>query len=115
MALAGMPRFREDYGDTVNFILAATPEQLLKIVAETALRDQPLVQNFNNAQTPAFYQKTDDLRTMIVREMRRHADFKGMIVRRVPQKQPQGQGSQTQEQKKGKQQPSQGSDQKKEK
>jgi hypothetical protein len=115
MKLEGMPRFQEAHGDTLRFIMAATPEQLLEIAAGTAARNHPLVQNLGNAQAPAYYQKTDDLRRMIVKEMRRHADFRGMVIRCVARMQPQGEGSLAQEPKKGKQRPSQGSLEKKEK
>lgn len=115
MMLEGMFRFREKHGDTLQFIMAATPEQLLEIAAGTAARNHPLVQNFNNAQAPAFYQKTDDLRRMIVQEMRRHADFKGMVIRHVARMQPQGQDSHNKEIKKGKQQAGGSSGEKKEK
>jgi hypothetical protein len=98
MKLEGMPRFRELHGDTLDFIMAASPEQLLAIVAGTAARDRPLVQNFNNAQA-------DDLRRMIIRDMRRHADFRGMVIRSIARMQPQRQGSKAQEPKKGKQPP----------
>src|SRR6516225_8801010 len=98
MKLEGMPRFQEVHGDTLRFIMAATPEQLLEIAAGTAAKNHPLVQNFNKAQA-------DDLRRMIVKDMRRHADFRGMIIRSVARMRPQGQVSEPQEPKKGKPQP----------
>jgi hypothetical protein len=107
MNLEGMPRFREVYGETLSFILAATPEQLLSIAAGTAARNDPLVANLDN-------QKADDLRNMLIRQMRRHADFRGMVIRAIARMKPES-GSQEQEPKQGKQQASQASGQKKEK
>jgi hypothetical protein len=115
MTLEGMPRFREKHGDTLDFILAATPEQLLEIAAGTAARGASLVTNFNNPNAVNFFHKTDDLRRMIVQQMRRHSDFRGMVIRAVDRMQVQGQGSQNQEGKKGKQQANPNPVQKKEK
>ena len=42
-------------------------------------RGHPLVVNFKNPDAAAFYQKTDDLRKFIVRECRKHADFRDMV------------------------------------
>jgi hypothetical protein len=101
MALQGKPGSKETRGDTLAFILKATPQELLAIAAGTALRAQPLVQNFDKPDTPAFYQKTDELRRLIVHEWKRHADFRGMVIRHVAGKQLQGTGGQSPEQTKG--------------
>ena len=98
MALEGKAGSKETHADTLSFIRRATPEQLLEIAAGTALRVHPLVLNFNQPDAPAYYQKTDELRTLIAHEWKRHADFRGMVSRTVAKKQGQGKGSQNPEQ-----------------
>src|SRR5438874_1986683 len=79
MALEGKPSFKETRSDLLGVIKEASPEQLLQLAAGTALRTHPLVKDFNNPDAAAFYQKTDDLRRLIVQEWKKHADFRGMI------------------------------------
>src|ERR1700687_619409 len=88
MAAEGKPSFKDQRGDTLGFLLKATPEKLLEIAAGTALRADPVVQNFNNSEAPAFFHKEDLLRQRIVKEYKRHADSRGMVIRAVAQKQP---------------------------
>jgi hypothetical protein len=84
MAGEGKPNFKDQRGDTLSFLLKATPQQLLEIAAGTALRADPAVHNFNNSQAP---DKEDLLRQRIVKEYKRHADFRGMVIRAVSAKQ----------------------------
>ena len=86
MAAEGKPSFKDQRGDTLSFLLKATPEQLLEIAAGTALRADPVVHNFNNAESPAFFHKEDLLRQRILKEYKRHADFRGMVIRAVAAK-----------------------------
>jgi hypothetical protein len=86
MAAEGKPSFKDQRGDTLGFLLKATPEQLLEIAAGTALRVDPVVHNFNNAESPAFFHKEDLLRQRILKEYKRHADFRGMVIRAVAAK-----------------------------
>ena len=88
MAAEGKPSFKDQRGDTLGFLLKATPEQLLEIAAGTALRADPVVHNFNNSEAPAFFHKEDLLRQRILKEYKRHADFRGMVIRAVAAKQP---------------------------
>jgi hypothetical protein len=90
MADEGKPSFKDQRGDTLGFLLKATPEKLLEIAAGTALRADPVVQNFNNSEAPAFFHKEDLLRQRIVKEYKRHADFRGMVIRAVAPKQTAG-------------------------
>ena len=87
MAAEGKPSFKDQRGDTLSFLLKATPEQLLEIAAGTALRADPVVHHFNNAEAPDFFHKEDLLRRRIVKEYKRHADFRGMVIRTVAAKQ----------------------------
>jgi hypothetical protein len=86
MAAEGKPSFKDQRGDTLGFLLKATPEQLLEIAAGTALRVDPVVHNFNNAESPAFFHKEELLRQRILKEYKRHADFRGMVIRAVAAK-----------------------------
>jgi hypothetical protein len=90
MAAEGKASFKEQRGDILGFLLKATPEKLLEIAAGTALRADPVVQNFNNSEAPAFFHKEDLLRQRIVKEYKRHADFRGMVIRAVGIKPPAG-------------------------
>src|ERR1700732_1534241 len=90
MADEGKPSFKDQRGDILGFLLKATPEKLLEIAAGTALRADPVVQNFNNSEAPAFFHKEDLLRQRIVKEFKRHADFRGMVIRAVAPKQTAG-------------------------
>jgi hypothetical protein len=90
MAAEGKTSFKDQRGDVLGFLLKATPEQLLQIAAGTALRADPVVQNFNNSEQPAFFHKEDLLRQRIVKEYKRHSDFRGMVIRAVAPKQTAG-------------------------
>jgi hypothetical protein len=90
MAAEGKSSFKEQRGDTLSFLLKATPEKLLEIAAGTALRADPVVQNFNNSEARDYFHKEDLLRQRIVKEYKRHADFRGMVIRAVAPKQTAG-------------------------
>src|SRR5262249_58466564 len=60
------------------FIQKATPEQLLEAAKRTALSANPLVASFNAAKEP-------DLRRLMLKEMKEHADARGLIVRHLSQ------------------------------
>jgi hypothetical protein len=90
MAAEGKTSFKDQRGDVLGLLLKATPEKLLEIVAGTALRADPIVQNFNNSGAPDFFHKEDLLRQRIVKEYKRHADFRGMVIRAVAPKQTAG-------------------------
>jgi hypothetical protein len=90
MAAEGKTSFKDQRGDALGFLMKATPEQLLQIAAGTALRADPVIQNFNNSEEPAFFHKEDLLRQRIVKEYKRHADFRGMVIRAVAPKQTAG-------------------------
>jgi hypothetical protein len=79
--MAAKPSFKVSDGETFGFIQKATPKQLLEIAGGTALRADPLVANFKEEQA-------EDLRTRIAKNFRRHADFRGMVVRAVDRIQP---------------------------
>src|ERR1700687_1845518 len=83
MALEGKQSFKDSRGDKVAFLQKAPPQQLLEIAPGTALRGDPIVQNYNNAEAPAFYQKTEMLRSRMLKELKDHADFRGMVIRSV--------------------------------
>jgi hypothetical protein len=83
MVLEGKLKAKAIEGATFGFIQKATPEQLLAIAAGTSLSVDPLFTNFNNPHAPAFFQKTEDLRGRIAKNFRRHADFRGMVIRAV--------------------------------
>jgi len=113
MAAEGKPSSKESRNDTTAFLQGANPEQLLEIAAGTAHRGHPLVANFKNPDAAAYYHKTDDLRILLVRECRRHADFRGMVNLTIAKMQSQGNGSANPEQPKGKRTEGQKPEQKK--
>jgi hypothetical protein len=94
MAAETKPSFKEARADTLGFIQGASAEDLLRIAAGTALRTDPLLQSFN----PADPAKTEELRKRICHEWKRHADFRGMVIRTVAGMQVQQKGSQKPEQ-----------------
>jgi hypothetical protein len=102
MAKEEKPSSEESPGDAMAFLQEASSEELLEIAAGTAHKGHPLVTNFKNPDTAAYYQKTDDLRRFIVREFRKHADFRGMVNLAFAKMQMQGKGSANREQAKGK-------------
>jgi hypothetical protein len=55
------------------FVQQASPEQLQQIATGTTLARHPL----------ASERKTEDLRKLITHEMKRHADFRGMVIRLI--------------------------------
>src|SRR5260370_5129659 len=113
MAKEEKPSSKESRGGAMAFLQGASPEELLEIAAGTAHRGHPLVTNFKNPNAAAYYQKTDDLRRFIVREFRKHADFKGMVNLALAKMQTQGKGSANLEQTEGKRAEGQKPEQKK--
>ena len=60
-----------------EFVKQANPAQLHQIAAGTTLARHPLVSNPpGNSE-----QETATLRKLIAQEMKRHADFRGMVIR----------------------------------
>jgi hypothetical protein len=83
MAVEGKIQMKEQRGSMLAYIQKATAEQLLEIGNGTALRNDPRVRDFNNANAPAFYQKLDDLRRLVYKAFKDHSDFQGMVFRIV--------------------------------
>jgi len=83
MAVEGKIQMKEKRVSMLAYIQKATVEQLLEIGNGTALRNDPQVRDFNNANAPAFYQKLDDLRRLVHKAFKDHSDFQGMVFRIV--------------------------------
>lgn len=65
-----------------KFVEQASAEQLDQIVAGTTLARHPLLSKAQGTSE----QKTEGLRKLIAKEMKRHADFRGMVIRMIAQK-----------------------------
>jgi hypothetical protein len=65
-----------------DFVRQASLEQLQQIAAGTTLAGHPLV---GDSQATA-EQKTEGLRKLIAKEAKRHADFRGMLIRLIARK-----------------------------
>jgi hypothetical protein len=83
MAVESKIQMKEKRVSMLAYIQEATVEQLLEIGNGTALRNDPQVRDFNNANAPAFYQKLDDLRRLVYKAFKDHSDFRGMVFRIV--------------------------------
>jgi len=88
MALEGKMHTQEQKVDTREFIQKADIPELLQIARQTGLASHPLVRSFDNPGAPAFYQKGDDLRRLMHREQKNHADFRNKVVYLLMRKQP---------------------------
>ena len=80
---------------------------------ETALRVDPLVRNVNEPNAVAYYQTADDIRKLITREWKLHADFRQVVIHFVAKTQMMGKGKANPEQTKGKRAEGQKPEQKK--
>lgn len=65
-----------------EFVQQASAEQLQQIAASTTLASHPLVSNPQGTSE----QKTEALRKRIGQEMKRHADFRGVVIRLLAQR-----------------------------
>lgn len=71
--------------ETRTIVQKATVAQLLQIASSTVVAKHPLVSNYNDPAAAPFYHKEEDLRRLFAREMKRHADFRGMVIGLVAQ------------------------------
>jgi len=78
MAAGAIAQVKEHEKNAREFLRKATPEQLLDAAKRTALSANPLVANFNAAKEP-------ELRRLVLKEMKEHADTRGLILRHLTQ------------------------------
>lgn len=76
MASAAKANDKELKQEALAFVEKASPDQLVNMAKGTALGLNPLVKNFSP-------EKAEELRTLMKREFKDHADFRGMIIRQV--------------------------------
>jgi hypothetical protein len=77
MATAGSIDTKDLEPAARKFVEQASAEQLQRIMAGTVLARHPSV----SSQQGTPEEKTESLRKLIAHEMKRHADFRGMVIR----------------------------------
>jgi hypothetical protein len=70
---AARVQVKEQEKNAREFLQKATPEQLLEAAKRTALAANPVVAQFSAAKEP-------ELRRLVLKEMKEHADARGLIL-----------------------------------
>jgi hypothetical protein len=109
MVLEGKLHVNEMRGDLIDFAQKAPVEELLATVKQTGLANHQQVRCYNDQNVPAFYHKEQELRRLVYKTMKNHADFSFRMAWLLSAKKPADEKKQPKEANKGKKQEPAGS------